>query len=228
MKNVKGAIILAIGIAASGYFVFRGISKYAEKDRCVTVKGLSERDVLANRVTWPMNISLEGNDYSGLYASLEEGKDTVIAFLKENGIPEDIIMVSAPDVTDRWEYQEVKKRSKMRYSGSIDITLTSRDVPLVLELMRKKGELVKRGVCLNSEEYSIRYDYVDLSNLKPEMVEEATKDARKVAEKFAKDAGCQLGSIINATQGQFTVEEEYYRPQYKQIRVVTTISYYLK
>ena len=59
-------------------------------------------------------------------------------------------------------------------------------------------------------------------------VEEATKDARKVAEKFAKDAGCQLGSIINATQGQFTVEEEYYRPQYKQIRVVTTISYYLK
>ncbi len=223
-----GAIVMALGIAASGMFVYQGISKYAEKDRCVTVKGLAERDVMANRVTWPMSISMEGTDFDALYAKLEEGKDTVVSFLRQNGIPEETIIVAAPDISDRWEYQEVKKRSKMRYTGSINITLTSRDVPLILKLMKQKGQLAKKGVCLNSDEYGIRYDYVDLSSLKPEMVEEATKDARNVAQKFAEDAGCELGSIINATQGQFTVEEEYYRPQYKQIRVVTTISYYLK
>lgn len=228
IKKIMGAIVMAVGIATCGYFIYCGISKYAEKDRCVTVKGLAERDVLANRVTWPMSISMEGNDFDALYNKLEEGKDTVVAFLRQNGIPDEIIMVATPDISDRWEYQEVSKRSKMRYSGSIDITLTSRDVPLILQLMKKKGELAKKGVCLNSNEYAIQYDYVDLSSLKPEMVEEATKDARSVAQKFAEDAGCELGSIINATQGTFTVEEEYYRPQYKQIRVVTTISYYLK
>lgn len=220
--------VLALGVAASGWFVYLGISKYAEKDRCVTVRGLSEREVLANHVTWPMSISMESNNCDALYGNLENAKDTVLKYLSEKGIPKEDITVATPQIQDRWEYQDVKKRDPMRYSGSIDVTVDSRNVPLVLELMKQKGELHKKGVCLDSNDYRINYDYVDLSSLKPEMVEEATKNARAVAEKFAEDADCELGSIINATQGQFSIEEQYYRPQYKQIRVVTTISYYLK
>lgn len=228
MKKLLTTAILAMGIAASGWFVYLGISKYAEKDRCVTVKGLSEREVLANHVTWPMSVSFESNDFDSLYAGLERGKDTVLVYMRENGIADECLTVSSPSITDRWEYQEKKDRSKSRYCGTIDITLDTRDVPLVLELMKRKGELQKKGVLLQSDDYRINYTYTDLANLKPEMVEEATKNARAVAAKFAEDADCELGSIINATQGQFTIDEEYFRPQYKQIRVVTTISYYLK
>lgn len=229
--SVKGmcvAAILAVGMAMSGYFVFKGISKYAEKDRCVTVKGLSEREVLANRVTWPMSIALEGPNLQSLLQELVAQKDTVVNFLKEKGISNDELTISIPDITDRREYEEYKKGRMKRYLVSLDVTINSKKVKKVMELMSLQPELYAKGVCVSSDEYRIQYDYVDLSSLKPEMVEEATKDARNVAEKFAKDADCELGSIINATQGQFSIDNEYYRPEYKQIRVVTTVSYYLK
>ena len=94
--------------------------------------------------------------------------------------------------------------------------------------MNRQSDLLKHGVCVKTKDYEVRYELIGLPDLKPAMVEEATKDARRVAEKFAQDANCSLGSICKATQGQFSVEEDYYRPQYKTVRVVTYISYYLK
>jgi len=225
--KVLVATILAIGFAMSGYFVYQGISKYADKDRCVTVKGLSEREVLANHVTWPMSITLEGDNVNALLVDLKVKKDSLLSYLKENQINEKEITVSCPDITDRSEYDELKKGQK-RYTVSVNVTVNTDKVQKVLELKKEQADLMAKGVRLSSYDYSTEYEYNDLSDLKPAMVEEATKNARKVAEKFAQDASCELGSIRNATQGQFTVEEQYYRPQYKQIRVVTTISYYLK
>lgn len=227
-KSLYVAAVLAVGVAMSGYFVYRGISKYAEKDRCVTVKGLSEREVLANRVTWPMSIALEGNDLQLLLKELIAEKDTVMKFLSENGMENEELSVSVPDIADRSEYDDYKKGRLKRYRVSLDVTINSKKVQEVTQLMNLLPDLYAKGVCVSSEDYRIQYDYVDLSNLKPTMVEEATKDARKVAEKFALDAECSLGSIINATQGTFSIEDNYHRPQYKQIRVVTTVSYYLK
>ncbi|MBQ0021644.1 MAG: SIMPL domain-containing protein [Prevotellaceae bacterium] len=227
MKRSIGAIFMAVGIALSGYFIYLGISKYAEKDRCVTVKGLSEREVLANRVTWPMKVSINGNNLDNMRLRVTEMKDTVIAYLKQKKINDANITVSALQIDDRWEYNEVNTK-KERYNVSIDITVTSDDVPLILSIMKNQTEFLKKGVCLTSKDYGIKYEYTDLAKLKPSMVEEATKNAHAVAEKFAEDANCEIGSIINATQGQFSIDEEYYRPQYMKIRVVTTVAYYLK
>lgn len=230
MKNSVWAIIMALGIAISGYFIYLGISKYAEKDRCVTVKGLSEREVLANRVIWPMKIEIAGNDVDELYKELDKKVNSVRSFLTLNKITESEINTSSPEFNDKWEYnyEECVKKNAPRYSLGVTITVTSRNVPLIIKLMNNQLELRKKGVDFTTSDYSVQYEYVDLSSLKPEMVEEATKNAREVAKKFAEDAGCELGSIINASQGQFTIDEEYYNPQYKKIRVVTTIAYYLK
>lgn len=230
MKNSTWAIIMALGIALSGYFIYRGISKYAEKDRCVTVKGLSEREVLANRVIWPMRVAVAGNDADGLYDELDAKVKRITSFFKQNKVEESQMNISSPDLTDNWEYnyEESIKKNKPRYVLELNITVTSDDVPAIIKLMNRQLELRKQGVDFTTADYSVQYEYVDLSSLKPEMVEEATKNARAVAEKFAEDAGCELGSIINATQGQFSIDEEYYKPQYKKIRVVTTIAYYLK
>ncbi len=229
-KKLKLAVatILAVGMAMCGYFVCQGIVKYAEKDRCVTVKGLSEREVLANRVTWPMSINLEGNDLDALLLDLRSKKDTVVAYLYENGVDKSELTVSVPDITDRIEYEDFSKKKQPRYSVSLDVTVNSHKVEQMMELMSQQTDLLAKGVRVSSNDYRIEYDYTDLSSLKPEMVEEATHNARNVALKFAQDAECSLGSIREAVQGQFTMDTEYYRPQYKSIRVVTTISYYLK
>lgn len=226
-SSIFAAVVLALGLSLSGYFIYQGISKYSEKDRCVTVKGLSEREVLANRVTWPMSIELQGNNLDELLTSLSMKKDTVLEFLKENGLNDKELTVSSPNITDRNDFED-RKKYKERYAVTVDITVNSSKVEKVLELKNQEMDLLKKGVRISSEEYRTEYDYVGLSDLKPEMVEEATKGARAVALKFAEDAGCELGSIRDATQGQFSIDAEYYRPQYKQIRVVTTISYYLK
>lgn len=230
MKTYAWAIIMALGIAIGGYFIYSGICNFAEKDRCVTVKGLSEREVLANRVTWPMSVALEGNNLEGVCNEIARKQKAIVKFLTDNKIKEDDIFVNNPNISDRWEYgyEDAIKNNKARYKVTADVTVTSRDVPHIMKLMQNQEALLKQGVCVSTEDYRVQYDYVDLTNIKPEMVEEATKDARKVAEKFAEDADCKLGSIMSATQGQFTIESQYYRPQYKQIRVVTTISYYLK
>lgn len=226
-NSVLAAAILAAGLSLSGYFVFKGISKYSDKDRCVTVKGLSEREVLANHVTWPMSIEVEGNNLDNLLADLTKKKDTVVEFLLENGLDKKELTVSSPDITDRIYFDDFKKY-KSRYIINMDITVNTSKVEKMLELKNRQMELLTRGVRISSEDYRTEYEYVNLADLKPEMVEEATKSARAVALKFAEDAGCDLGSIRDATQGQFTIDNQYYRPQYKQIRVVTTISYYLK
>ena len=67
-----------------------------------------------------------------------------------------------------------------------------------------------------------------LNDLKPEMIEEATKNARAVAEKFAEDSKSRLGKIKSASQGQFSVEDrDSSTPHIKQVRVVSTVEYYL-
>lgn len=230
MKNYVWPSIMAIGIALSGFFIYMGISKFSDRERCVTVKGLSEREVMANRVIWPMSISVTGNDLQPLYSELEEKKNDVIAFLKKGGVKEEEIFVASPSVCDNWEYgyEEAKKKNTPKYNLSIDVTVTSNDVPHILNMLQSQLDLLKKGVNISTSDYSLAYEFTDLASLKPEMVEEATKNARSVAEKFAKDAECSLGSISSASQGQFSIEDDYHRPCYKNIRVVTTVSYYLK
>lgn len=230
MKNSLWAIIMALGIAFCGYFIYLGISKYAEKDRCVNVKGLSEREVLANRVTWPIEVSVEGDEKESLYDAITLKKDSLIAYLKKNTITEQEITISSPELSDRWEYdyEDCMKKKKKRYSLDLVVTVVSRDVSRIISLKNRELEMRKLGLDITTKEYGVEYEFDDLSSLKPEMVEEATKNARSVAVKFAEDANCELGGIINATQGQFSIEDQYTRPQYKKIRVVTTIAYYLK
>ncbi len=228
-NNIVSAAILAAGLSLSGYFIYNGIGKYSEKDRCVTVKGLSEREVLANRVTWHIQIIIEGNNVNALLSEVTAKTDTLMAYLKENGIKEKELSVSSPYIDDRIYNKELMKKHKPRYEASVSITVNTNKVEEVVSLRKRRSELLKRGVCITSDDsYSIQFEYEDLTSLKPEMVEEATKDARAVALKFVKDAGCELGSIRDASQGLFTIDEKFYRPEYKQIRVVTNVSYYLK
>ena len=73
------------------------------------------------------------------------------------------------------------------------------------------------------------YEFTGLNDIKPQMIEDATKNARAAAEKFAKDSDSKLGKIKSASQGQFTIaNRDENTPYIKSVRVVTTVTYYLK
>lgn len=235
MKNnslLWAAATLAVGLVILGAFLRSGIVDYKKMDRTVVVKGLSEREMKADKVTWPLIYKEIGNDPSSMYELLEGKNSKVVEFLKSGGIGEDEISVNPPTIVDRQADNYGNEIMNFRYRATSVITVTSCDVDKVRALMGRQAELMKQGIAIVAEEYgdnAIRYEFTKLNDVKPEMVEEATKTARTTAEKFAADSNSKLGGICKASQGNFSIENrDANTPYIKRIRVVNTIEYTLE
>jgi len=225
------AIIVAIGMAVLGGQIKQGINKFVEKDRVVTVKGLAEMEVPADKVTWPLVYKEVGNDLITLYDKIKTTNQTIVDFLKGKGIDEDEISIYAPEIIDMQAERYNSNPVPFRYNVTTVITVTSNKVGRVRELISEQGELLKQGVAITGGDYryNIEYDFTGLNKIKPLMIEEATKNARESAMKFAKDSDSKLGKIKRANQGQFTIgNRDANTPYIKHVRVVTTIDYSLK
>lgn len=233
-RNVTASVILAVGIAGGfallGSNISSGIESFVNRDRIVTVKGLSERQVKADRVIWPVGFRELGDDLQDVYGRIEKRKDQVVAFLKEAGLTDAEIEVASPQVTDAQAEMYANQKSRYRYSMTQTVTVSSDKVDLVRDLLVRQSDLIKAGVTLVGD-YSWRtsFQFTGLNTVKPAMIEEATKNARASAEKFAQDSGSSLGKIRRANQGQFSItDRDSNTPYIKSVRVVTTVEYFLK
>ena len=233
-RSVTASVILAVGIAGGlallGSNISSGIESFVNRDRIVTVKGLSERQVKADRVIWPVGFRELGDDLQDVYGRIEKRKDQVVAFLKEAGLTDAEIEVASPQVTDAQAEMYANQKSRYRYSMTQTVTVSSDKVDLVRELLVRQSDLIKAGVTLVGD-YSWRtsFQFTGLNTVKPAMIEEATKNARASAEKFAQDSGSSLGKIRRANQGQFSItDRDSNTPYIKSVRVVTTVEYFLK
>ncbi|HNQ59648.1 MAG TPA: SIMPL domain-containing protein [Bacteroidales bacterium] len=232
MENkIPESIILAIGLLLLGSMIKGGIKVFSERDRMVSVKGLSEMEVQANRVIWPLLFKEVGNDLLVLYDNLKDKNEAIVSFLKKNGIKDEEISISAPQVIDMEADRYRAVPSPYRYNITSVITVMSDNVNLVRRLMSEQGELLQKGIAVGGDEYqyNVQFLFTGLNDIKPRMIEEATKNARAAAEKFARDSNSKLGKIKSANQGQFTISDrDANTPYIKNIRVVSTIDYYLK
>lgn len=224
---IIGSAILALGVALGGLCISKGLYHYADKDRSVTVKGLSTRDVMADHAIWPLSYSVQGNELISLYDDLRNLQNIVESFMIEQGFTKDEIQFANVDVTNNWTNYYSDRRPDYRYTLSSKIVINTDNVELVQKSQGCQSKLLSRGIILNSDDWQLDYQYNGLAELKPSMIEEATKNARSVAQKFADDANCKLGSIRRANQGQFSIEPDEYCPWIKHVRVVTTVDYYL-
>lgn len=232
MKNwMKEAAILAVGMVLLGFFIKSGIEGFKEKDRAVNVKGLAEIEVPANKVIWPLMYKIVGNDLLTLYNSINDKNDAIVRFLKSNNIKESEISVSAPEIIDMQAERYSSSPAPFRYNVTSVITVSSENVDQVRKLIGEQSELLKQGIAVTGGDYryNVQYEFTKLNDVKPQMIEEATKNARLAAEKFAKDSNSKLGKIRNAYQGQFSItDRDANTPYIKSIRVVTTLDYYLE
>ena len=230
MKLLRAAI-LAVSIAFLGLCIKWGIDDFANKDRNVTVKGLAEKEVEADKVTWPIPTKELGNDLPELYQRINTTTAKVKAFLKQHGIKDDEINVNAPVVIDLNADQYSNNNRGFRYNITSTITVTSQNVKLVRSIMAKQGELLKQGVAVLDGGYEnrITYEYVGFKKMKPQMMQEAIKNAEATAQEFATNSNSKLNKITKADQGQFSIDDrDANTPYIKKVRVVTTITYSLK
>jgi len=238
MKSIKfqflgEALVLAIGLFLGGRAIRKGIVEFKEMDRTVTAKGLSEKEVQANKVTWPLKFKELGNDPAELYDRIETNTNAVVAFLKKGGLKEEEISVAPPTLVDQQANMSYSNETvRYRYKANCVVTVVSKNVSLVRKLVSKQAELMRQGVTIVGNEYeessAVTYEFTELNSIKPEMVAEATKNARKTAERFAADSDSKLGKIRTAEQGQFSIENrDQNTPWIKNVRVVSTVVFYL-
>ena len=239
MKNVQfkyigEALILAIGLFLAGGAIKSGIVKFKEMDRTVTAKGLCEKEVKADKVTWPLKFKELGNDPAELYDRIESNTQTVVSFLKANGLSDDEISIAPPAMVDQQANMSYSSEQvRYRYKANCVVTVVSKNVDLVRKIVSNQAKLMRQGVTIVSNEYdetsNVTYEFTGLNDIKPEMIAEATKNARKTAEQFASDSNSELGKIKTADQGQFSINDrDQNTPWLKNIRVVTTVVYYLE
>lgn len=229
--NPPQGIFVMVGLIVVGICMVAAITKFKSYDRSVSVKGLCEKEVPANKVIWPIAYKSLGNDLIALYQEINSKNTLIISFLKENGIPEGDISVSAPQVLDMQANQYSENRSPYRYGVTSVITVATDKVDIVRGCIAKQIELLKKGIALAGDDftYQVQYLFTGLNTIKPQMIEEATKNARASADKFAKDSKSKLGRIKSANQGQFSVEDrDQQTPYIKKVRVVTSVDYYLR
>lgn len=240
-------LLLMVGLVAGGGLLGREVRDFKRADRYVEVKGLVERTVKSDSATWPISFSEAGDNLPAAFAASEKDKAAVLQFLAQQGFTGASVSVGSVGVTDRSAQQYTSNTHAPRFVVQQTITVESSDVDKVAAANTKTGDLIGAGVVISSgggNGGGVMYNFTGLNALKPDMITEATRNARASADRFAADSGSQVGSIRSANQGVFSIsaanagsstgEEGGYGPDQqaessivKKVRVVSTIDYYL-
>jgi len=231
-------LVLAIGIALAGWFTGVGFQKRSA-DRFVTVKGVAERNVDADLALWPITLNAASNDLAAAQVQISGYVEKVNAFLEANGINLSQVSLQTLRVTDAMANPYRQGEPASRFVIQQTLMVRSEDPVRIFDASQMVGELVNAGVAFSSgEQYGPggpTFLFTQLNSVKPEMIAEATAEARKSAERFAHDSGSSLGTIRRANQGVFQIlprdpapGQNQQNQLHKTIRVVTTIEYLLQ
>jgi len=227
MKNrIIEAAILALGIVVLGLCIKGGFDNFTNKDRRVTVKGLAEKQVNADVVTWNFTISMQGDDVLALSKAADHDLNSIRKWLAEKGCnAQDVITEEAPTVTNNYENVYGGKKPLYKYTLTKLMSVNSHRARMISSIINKKGELFDRGI-YSYTDYAT-FNYTRFQNLKPQMMQEAIANAEKTAKQFAKNSHSNLNKILEADQGEFSIDDGD-KPYLKKVRVVSTITYSLK
>ena len=231
-NNLLPALIVALGLSVAGFFIGQTFLKGKQFDRYVTVKGLSEREVPADLAVWPINIVLTGNDLQTLRQEIEDQNQAVYAFFTSQGFESSELIRGIVNISDARAniYNTNAQNSAFRYLAKSELTVRTSDIPKLQRSLNASLELLSQGILFGSknEWQPVEYTFTGLNDIKPEMIEEATKNAREVADKFARDSDAEVGDIRVARQGLFSISNlDANSPHIKNVRVVSTIDFQL-
>jgi len=226
---VIASLLLAIGVSVGGSFVGDGITNWNSGRRIIAVKGLSEREVPASVATWSIGYRATGNDLTAINRKLSDSTKTVLSFLKTAGFDEKDVAVQPPALRDLSMEPREKDTPPLpeRYRAEQSVLLRTSKVDLIKPALASASTLMVNGVLLSGG-CQPNYVYNQLNEIKPRMIQEATKNARIAAEQFARDSQTNLGKLRSASQGWFQVEDrDAATPERKLVRVVVDVDYEL-
>lgn len=227
-SNIIAATILAVGIAVGGYFVQAGLYNIRGAARSVEVKGLAERDVKADIAVWTIRHGATAPSLAEAQEQINRNTDALKKFFAENGIPESEVAVGDGSV---WE--DRRNDGAVFYNVDRSFIIRTKNIDAVQNANQKIYDLTGQGVIIRSA--TPRYSFTGLNEIKPDMIGEATKNAREAAQRFAADSGSSVGAILSANQGFFSISardgggnEDEGQFIDKKVRIVTTVNFMIE
>ncbi len=224
-------LFLAIGLLGGGYFVSTTLYKSHVGINTASVKGLAEREVKSDLAVWNIYFSSQAADLQSAYKAGESSRDTVKKFMLDRGFDESEMRFTLS--ADTREFREKGILRDRTYVVSVNAEVRSENVDRIEATHRDTSELIGKGILISNS--PPQYLYTKLNDIKPELLQEATRNARLAASQFAEDAGAKVGTIRSANQGAFSIASrdggatygEDRTSMFKKVRVVTTISFFL-
>lgn len=230
ISTVLAGLFVGLGILAAGYFMANAVLDFKRMDRTVSAKGLAEMEVPADIAIFPIKFSVGSDDLNNLYSQIKNQSAIIKQFLATNNFTDEEISSSAPVIIDKASQQYGGQYQGFRYTADTTINVYTSKVDSVINARKNLLELASKGIVVSGDGYQAQTEYIftGLNDIKPKMIEEATKNARTVAEKFAQDSNSKIGKLRTAQQGQFSIyARDSNTPHIKKIRVVSTLEYYL-
>ena len=231
-KIIYASLILGISLVSAGFFISQTLLKAKQLERYVTVKGLSEREVMADIAIWPIQITVVSNDLAQLEQDLTSQTKTLKGFFTGQGFSEDEITIASPSIQDhRANYYGGGAQNPFRFTANRDFTIRTSNIDKLHKAVAGIPSIIGKGIILGSKNYwqQVEYLYTKLNEIKPDMIEEATRNAREAAEKFARDSDSKVGKIKSANQGLFSIQNRDINTGHiKKVRVVNTVVFYLE
>jgi hypothetical protein len=225
------ALILAAGSVLSAAVAAYGFASARSGERVVTVRGLAEREVDADLAVWPLTFSVASDSLESLRSQVAAGTEAIRVFLKDADIADGDISFAPPTIKDTRAdlYGGPSEGKTYRYVAQATVLVRSKAVGAVLGAMQRSLDLVGKGVAVTRNyESQSQFLFTGLNAVKPQMIAEATRNARAAAEQFAQDSGSRVGKIKRASQGLFSIDDaDPSLPQRKILRVITTVDYFL-
>lgn len=234
---IIAVFILALGISFAGVKIHDGLTNFRSFDRSVTMKGLAQRDVIADLALWPISYTETGNDLASLQDLMDSRGQAITTFLKKHGLTDAEIELQKVQVQDLMAQSYRQNNAAMnRYILTQTYLVRTTNIDAVDRAAKNMGELIRIGVVFaENSSTAPTYLYTKLNDIKPAMIAEATKNAREAAKEFAKNSGQKVGGIKYASQGVFQIlarDQTYVvsesQQQNKTVRVVSTIQFYLE
>ena len=198
------AASLIMALAVGGGLVKVGAGFAARTDNGITVTGSAKTTATADNVVWTLNVALSSQLVADAVRKVGADVDAVSAYLTKGGIPADALTLGAVSSYANEEWQNGNSTGRiLSYRASRDITVRTSDVQLVYKLSQGIGSLLQNGVNVNN--YGPQYYISTLSDLRPQLLEDAMKDAKTRAEAITKAVGGSVGAVQSVKSGVFQV-----------------------
>lgn len=216
-----------IGVLTASLVIFSAVfffaaQNFSKQGSYVEVKGLSEKIVKADTAIWSLSFEVKSNNIDSLYSDIEKNITIIKKFLTDKGFEASEINVPPVNI-----YQDTYKDAAFRYNSTNQVSVYTKKVDIAKAASNETLLLVKSGVVLNQN--FISFEFSDLNSIKPDMLAEAIKNARDTASQFALNAGASVGSVARGNQGVFDItDKDQGSPEYKKIRLVSTLRFLLK